>query len=104
MLHLVGDVSLAQKAGTHVSAHRKLWMEHLDREPLAIAVCRCVDGSHPADTENAVEAVLATQDVTDASLSAIENVVIRLGHHLRPAVMRRPPPSTLTSPRAPMHA
>jgi hypothetical protein len=53
-------------------------MEHLDGEPLAVAMGGRVDGSHPADTEDALEAILATKYVTDSSLGALEKVVVRL--------------------------
>ena len=60
---VVGDgvrgVALAHEAGAHVGAGRKLGVQHLDGHAAAVAVCRGVDGGHPAHAEQHVEPPLA---------------------------------------------
>ena len=76
--HRVRDVPLAEEARAHRLSRREVGVEHLDREHLAIAVLRHVDGRHAADAEDALERVLPAQDDADARTRQVEGVVV--GH------------------------
>ena len=65
MLDRVRGVSLAHEAGANVGVARQLREEHLDRDPLLVAVRGRVDDRHPADPEERVEAPLVLQDHPD---------------------------------------
>jgi len=82
---------------TDALALRQLGVQDLDRELLVVAVRGQVDGGHSAHAEDAVEAVLATQDAPEARASDGQHLV--LGHGA-PSVPHRLPGAEATASSA----
>jgi hypothetical protein len=65
MVDLVRDVALSEEAFADVIVGRDEGVEQLDRDPLAVAVGRLLDGGHPADVDQAVDRPLLVQRLPD---------------------------------------
>jgi hypothetical protein len=59
VVHLVGDVALAQEAAADGVFARELGVQDLQRHPRAVAMGGGIDRRHPSDAQQRVEAVLA---------------------------------------------
>jgi len=53
--HPIGGISLVEESLLHVIERRKLGMEHLEGDPLAVAMGSRIDGSHAAEAEQGIE-------------------------------------------------
>ena len=80
MVHRVRDVPLAREARADVGEHRQLRVEDLERDAASVAVGRRVDGAHPADAEQLVDAPLALDPRPHARLGHIADARVDLRH------------------------
>ena len=67
----VGDVALAEEARAGVGVGGRLRVQHLHRDPVAVAVHAEVHRAHPPRAEHALERVLAAEHGADPALRAL---------------------------------
>ena len=74
---LIGHVPFAEKARPDVIEPGQRRVQHLERHPHPVAVCRFVDRGHPTEAEDPVEPVLAAQCRADARVDALNGFFVK---------------------------
>ena len=71
MVHFVGDVALLEKALDDLGVRGKRRQEHLDGAFVSVTMRRRVDGGHPPDAKDGVDAPLAANHAADAGVDGV---------------------------------
>jgi hypothetical protein len=80
VIDLVRDVALAQKSLPNLRVEGELGVQDLERRAPSVAVGGCVDGSHPAHVNQAVDLPFATQHLPDTPLGSGAQIRATMAH------------------------